>query len=106
MSQHSKWFYSSLYLSIYITPDPSKDERLKRRGLQDMLKEKIEKFPDQHWVIRQGRVASKGKHSPKNYEELAFDKSKPSRGVSIISIYNGNKRFYQLEILPAGGFVF
>ena len=60
-----------------------------------MLKEKIEKFPDQHWVIRQGRVASKGKHSPKNYEELVLDKSfeysqvgksEPSRGVSLISL--------------------
>ena len=93
MSQHSKWFYSSLYLSIYITPDPSKDERLKRRGLQDMLKEKIEKFPDLYWVIRQWRVTCKGKHSPRKQELCSFGQ--------IVGVLSDAHNVYMIETVSS-----
>ena len=37
---------------IYITPDPNKEERVKRWPLQDELKKKGEEFPNEHWAIR------------------------------------------------------
>ena len=49
---------------VYITPDLSKEDREKRKQLKEDLKKKIVEFPEQHWVIRQGAVSSKGKHTP------------------------------------------
>lgn len=56
------------FARVYITPDLSKEDRLKRKELQNLMKQKIQDFPDQHWVIRQGRVTSKGSYRSKKDE--------------------------------------
>ena len=46
---------------VYISPDLSKEDREKRKKLIGDLKEKIDQFPEEHWVIRGDTITSKGK---------------------------------------------
>ena len=45
---------------VFIIPYLSKDQRVKHQGLHDELKTKVEEFPNQHLVIRKGKVNSTG----------------------------------------------
>ena len=56
------------FARVYLTPDLSKEDRLKRVERQNLINQKIKDFPDKHWVIRQGRVTSKGKYRSKKDE--------------------------------------
>ncbi|MCP4456577.1 MAG: hypothetical protein GY816_00900 [Cytophagales bacterium] len=65
---------------VFVTPDLSKDDRDKRRKLNEDLTKKIEEFPEEHWVIRQGTITSRGKFTPRKRlddedEGKEFDKS-------------------------------
>ena len=46
---------------VYVTPDMSKEEREMQKKLVEDLKKKIEDFPEERWIIRNGSVISKGK---------------------------------------------
>ena len=53
-----------LLRKVYVTPDMTLEEREKQKKLVEALKRKIEEFPEEHWVIRNGLITSKGKFSP------------------------------------------
>ena len=50
---------------VYIRKDLTVEERGRRRTLLETLREKIREFPNQHWVIRDGKVTSVGKRRAK-----------------------------------------
>ncbi len=50
------------FRAVFITADLGEDELKNRRELVTKLKEKITKFPEEHWIIRDGKVTSNGKH--------------------------------------------
>ena len=50
---------------VYISPDLSQEDRQKRKKLIGDLKEKINQFPEEHWVIRGDTITSKGKFTPR-----------------------------------------
>ena len=79
------------YKNVYISSDKSVEERKEQKALRDKLKCKIEEFPSQHWIIRDGEVTSKGEHVAK--ESLSdSDSSTDSDSDSYIEYLEGVKR--------------
>ncbi len=52
---------------VFISVDLGVEQREERRALMLKLKEKIRDFPEEHWVVRDGMVTSKGKYTPSQH---------------------------------------
>ena len=52
---------------VFITADLGVEQREERRALMLKLKDRIRDFPEEHWVVRDGMVTSKGKYTPSQH---------------------------------------
>ena len=55
------------FRKVFISVDLGEEQRENRRALILKLKDKIRDFPSEHWVVRDGVVTSKGKHTPSKH---------------------------------------
>ncbi len=49
---------------VFISRDLGVEEQEARRAVMLKLKDKIKDFPEEHWVVRNGMITSKGKYTP------------------------------------------